>query len=117
MADCPAPRHTFFRRARVQYVIGEVGATAVRCQLDNTPSTARCFDAIRSNNDGGGLEAGPHHVAPVSVVEGSRGSQKQWWRGRIPIWIPVADKGVGKARTATSEEARKACCSGEASVE
>ena len=94
MGDRRTSAH-LLRRARVDYVIGEVGLVAVRCQPDSNPMAARCScDLIRSDYDVGGVEAGPHHVAPVSVVKGIGGLTEAVARGGIPIWIPVANTGV-----------------------
>ena len=42
-----------------------------RSGYDGSPISARCnFDVIRSGYNVGGLEAGPHHVGPVPVIEG-----------------------------------------------
>ena len=63
----------------------------------------------------GGAEGGPHHVEPVPVIEGVGRLTKAVARGGIPIWIPVADTGVGEAGPPRARMARKACCSKEAS--
>lgn len=85
-------------------VIVEMGVVAVRCQPDKTPVAARCSsDVNRSDYDGGGVEVGPHHVAPVSVIEGIGGLAVAV-AGGCSVGIPVAVTDVGKARTAPREE-------------
>lgn len=65
---------------------------------------ARCdFDVIRSDYDVGGVETGPHHVGSVPVIPGIKRFAVAAAKG-CPVGIPVAVTGVGKARTATSDD-------------
>jgi hypothetical protein len=69
---------------------------------------ARCnFNVIRSDYNVGGVEAGPHNVGPVPVIEGI-GRSAVTAAGRFSPGISIADTGVGKARAATSEEGEEA---------
>ena len=87
----------------MNYVIGEVVLTAVRCQPDSNPMAARCsFDVMRSGYDVEGVEAGAHHVGRVPLIEWI-GRFAVTAAGRFPVGSSVADTGVGAAMTAMSK--------------
>ena len=54
-------------------------------------------------DDGGDVKGGPHHIAPVPVIEGIR-SLAVAAAGGLPVGVSVADTGVGEARAAANEE-------------